>query len=313
MSNILLADIGGTNSRFAVVGPDGRPDRFEELRNDNFGSMADVLAHYLDKTGIKPQAMVGGFAGPILNDSVKLTNRGWDFRMSELKQRFDFQAVRAMNDFEAAAWSLLRLAPDDIQPIGSVSPKAEGARVILGPGTGLGAAALIDVGGGPVVVTGEGGNISFGPAHDDEEAIFARIRQKLGFVSAEWVLSGRGLERLYVAINVGIEPKPAREITPLAKRGDEAARKAIAMFVRLLGRYAGDLALLFKATGGVYITGGVARRIAPLLDAATFRSGFETHPPYEKFLAGVPTTLITYDQPGLLGCAVVAGTLTLKG
>jgi glucokinase len=307
MREILLADIGGTNSRFAVLGADGRPDRFTEMRNDDLPSMEAAFARYLDTTGTKPTAAVCGFAGPILNGSVRLTNRGWTFNLGDLASRFGFSSIQGMNDFEAAAWCLLRLVPDDIHRLGPGTAEAAGTRVILGPGTGLGAAALVQTRGGPHVVAGEGGNVSFGPANDEEEAIFARVRQAMGgAVSAERVISGRGLERLYVAMYVGIAPLPAREIVPLAKRGDAAALGAVSMFVRLLARYAGDLALLFKATGGVFITGGVARRVAPLLDVAAFRNAFEAHPPYEEFLAQVPTTLITHDQPGLLGCAVAA-------
>lgn len=306
MRDVLLADIGGTNSRFAMVGADGRPERLAEMRNDDFADMGSVFARYIESEGVTPGAAVCGFAGPIIDGGVKLTNRGWAFRMDDLKARFGLRSITALNDFEAAAWSLLRLAPDDLHPLGAASPQPHGTRVVLGPGTGLGAATLVEQAGRFVVVAGEGGNVSFGPAHDDEEAIFARLRQSLGFVSAERVISGRGLERLHAAMHVGAASLRARDIVPLAQRGDAAARETVAMFLRLLARYAGDLALLFKATGGVYLTGGVARRIGPLFDPAAFRRAFEEHPPYENFLAAVPTALITYDQPGLLGCAVLA-------
>ena len=138
LSEILLADIGGTNSRFAMLGADGRPDRFAEMRNDDLPSMEAAFARYLDTTGAKPTAAVCGFAGPILNGSVRLTNRGWTFNLADLQSRFGFSHIQGMNDFEAAAWCLLRLTPDDIHPLGTGAADATGTRVILGPGTGLG-------------------------------------------------------------------------------------------------------------------------------------------------------------------------------
>jgi glucokinase len=182
----------------------------------------------------------------------------------------------------------------------------QGTRVVFGPGTGLGVAALVPTEHGWCAVATEGGHVAFGAASNEEEPIFARLRSECGAVSAESVLSGPGLERLHRALHGGREKSTTEAIVKYAKDGDEAEAATVSLFVKLLGRFAGDLALMFKAFGGVYVAGGVAQRIGPTLDAHVFRSAFEAHPPYQKLLRPIPTTLITLEEPGLLGCAVVA-------
>jgi glucokinase len=309
MRQVLIADIGATNSRIAMVGADGRPTGMKKCRGDEVASLEAAIARYLEETGDRPEAGVLAIAAPVEGDTVTMTNRAWHFRVSDIARRFGWRTVRAINDFEAVAWSLPRLAAADMRPLGAAKPQARGVRVVFGPGTGLGVAALIPGAGGDIAVPTEGGHASFGPASDEEEEIFARLREETGYVSAEAVLSGPGLERLHRAIHGRAHALTAPAITQGAHDGDAAARKTIATFVRLFGRFAGDLALIFRATGGVYAGGGVARRIGEFFHASAFRAAFENHPPYADLLKTVPTTLITLDEPGLLGCAAVAETL----
>lgn len=176
---------------------------------------------------------------------------------------------------------------------------------MLGPGTGLGIAALIPVGDGWQAVPTEGGHVSFGAGSPDEEPIFARLH-KDGPVSAEMVISGSGLPRLHGAVNPGTAPLASAEIVARALAGDPAAASTIKLFVRLLGRFAGDVALTFKAMGGVYIAGGVTGKLGALLEEDIFRKAFEAHPPYGDLLRAVPTYLVTVAHPGLIGCAACA-------
>jgi glucokinase len=137
--------------------------------------------------------------------------------------------------------------------------------------------------------------------------VFRRLHEDGLRVSAETLLSGPGLTRLHGALHPGsLRLKPEMIMTQ-ARAGSRDARATISMFVRLLGRFAGDTALTFKATGGVYITGGVALGLGALFDERVFRAAFEAHPPYDKLLAAIPSALITYQEPGLLGCAAIAG------
>jgi len=167
-------------------------------------------------------------------------------------------------------------------------------------------AALLPANGRWHVLASEGGHASFGPQEADEVEVFARLREECGAVSAEAVLSGPGLVRLARAL----DPRAARHEPETLVAGalarEPAAQAGARLFVRLLGRFAGGLALTFKALGGVYIAGGVAYGLGPLLDEPQFRSAFEAHPPHTSLLKTIPTFLITCEQPGLIGCAAVS-------
>jgi glucokinase len=304
---ILLADIGGTNSRFAITGPAGRPEQIVIIDNNSADSLETAIERYLALTGARPSAAVLAIAGPTDGgEEVSLTNRSWRFRRSELAQRFGFTTLRVLNDFEAIAWALLRLDAGDVRSLGRPLPPRDGLKVVLGPGTGLGVAALVPAAGHWHVVPSEGGHVSFGPQAADEIDMFVRLQSDHGRVSAETILSGPGLLRLLRAIDPQTACQAPEAVVAAALALDPAAQMAARLFVRLLGRFAGGLALTFKAVGGVYIAGGVASRLGLLLDEQLFRTAFEAHPPYEKLLAAIPTLLMSRTEPGLLGCAALA-------
>jgi glucokinase len=321
MSQTLLADIGGSKSRFALANSAGRPERILVIENDTAANLEAAVARYLDETGARPDAATLAVAGPIDGEEVALTNRAWRFRRGELARRFGFSALRVVNDFEAIAWALPSLGAAETRPLGSPTPshpspasggglgRGHGVKLVLGPGTGLGVAALIPVGGRWHVVASEGGHACFGPQEPDEVDVFARLRQDCGSVSAERVLSGPGLLRLACALDPEIAYRASETIVAGALAREPSALAATRMFVRLLGRFAGSLALTFKAQGGVYITGGVASGLGPLIDEPQFRRAFEAHPPYETLLKGIPTLLVTCDEPGLIGCAALSQTM----
>ena len=159
------------------------------------------------------------------------------------------------------------------------------------------------------MIASEGGHASFGPQAADEVDVFARLRDECGTVSAETVLSGPGLARLARALDPQVGCHASETIVANALAREPSAQAATRLFVRLLGRFAGGLALTFKALGGVYITGGVASGLGPLLDEPQFRLAFEAHPPYEALLQAIPTLLVTCKEPGLIGCAALAQTM----
>jgi glucokinase len=227
-------------------------------------------------------------------------------RLPDLSARFGLSPIHAVNDFEALAWALPSLRRSDLQPVGEDREFPAGVKIVVGPGTGLGVAALVPTGNGYHVIASEAGHSSFGPAYPDEEAIFHRLAEKGAPLSAEAVLSGSGLAALHAALHPDTLKVKSEMIVRQARAGDRAARATIAMFVRLLGRFAGDMALTFRATGGVYIAGGVATGLGPLFDARLFRTAFERHPPYEALLKSIPTALIICEEPGLIGCVAVA-------
>jgi glucokinase len=311
---ILLADIGGTHTRFAFAGSDGRPARIKIIDNDNFTDLETPIARYLEQTNTRPRAAVLAVAAPIDGgDEIAMTNRAWHFRRSTLAQRFGLAALRIVNDFEAIAWALPRLTTADASPLGSLAAPAAGIKVALGPGTGLGVAALMPVNRRLVVVASEGGHASFGPQDEDEYGVFRRLLHAHGSVSAETILSGPGLVRLVRAVDPHTPYAAPEAVVAAALDAEASAAAATTLFVRLLGRLAGGLALTFKSFGGVYIAGGVASRFGPLLEERIFRAAFEAHPPYEKILAGVATMLMSRTEPGLLGCCALAEELEGSG
>jgi glucokinase len=309
MSHTLLADIGGSTSRFAYANSGGRPESIVAFASDTVTGIDAAISHYLEGIDVRLDAAVLAVAGPIAGDEISLTNRttsGWRFRLGDLSQRFGLSPVHALNDFEALAWALPRLGPADLRQIGP-SGGREGVKVVLGPGTGLGVAGLVPTGNGWQVVPSEGGHSAFGPAAADEVPVFSRIMAECGGpVSAEMVLSGPGLMRLHRALHAVGGPMSSEQIVAQAQVGDTAARATTDLFVRLLGRFAGDVALMFKATGGVYLSGGVAAGLGSLLDASIFRAAFEAHPPHQRWIASISTAQITCREPGLVGCAAVA-------
>lgn len=306
MSDILIADIGGTTSRAAFASLGGRPEGIVTIANDSIDGPEGVLARMLDGATRRPRAAVLALAAPVSGDEIALTNRNWCVRLPDLSARFGISPIHALNDFEALAWALPSLTDGDLQPLGEAREFPHGVKLVVGPGTGLGVAALVPVGDGFHVIASEAGHTSFGPAYADEEIVFRRLAEKRAPLSAECVLSGAGLTNLHEAMHPGTLKVKSEMIVRQARAGDREARASIAMFVRLLGRFAGDMALTFRATGGVYVAGGVATGLGPLFDARLFRAAFERHPPYEAMLKAMPTALITCAEPGLIGCVAVA-------
>jgi glucokinase len=159
------------------------------------------------------------------------------------------------------------------------------------------------------VLASEGGHASFGPHTLDELEIFAALLHEHGSISAETILSGPGLPRLLRAVDPRSQASTPEAVVANALAGDGAALATTQLFVRLLGRFAGGLALTFKAVGGVYVAGGVASRLGELFDVQAFRAAFDAHPPYQALLASIPIWMMTRSEPGLLGCAVLADEL----
>jgi len=310
MSSVLLADIGGSASRFAVCASGGRPEHVAIIDNESVSGAEAAIRRYLDDTGLAPQAAVLAVAGPVAGREIKLTNRDWRFSCDQIAEQFGFSAVHPINDFEALAHALVMLRPDEVRALGQPWAPRPGPRAVLGPGTGLGVAALVPHGKDWLALASEGGHASFGPAAEDERAVFQRIAhgREFGgeFITAETVISGPGLERLYRALNPLSIPLEAPTIVDEARAGATDARAAVDLFVRLLGRFAGDVALTLKATGGVFIAGGVALKLGRLFDETIFRAAFEHHPPYQDLLAAIPTSLVICHEPGLIGCAALA-------
>jgi glucokinase len=310
---ILLGDIGGTNSRFALARlGETKPHTARRYENRRFQTFRDAIETYIADVGEHPAAGVTAIAGPIAGDVVGPTNLiRWRFRPPELAAELGFSKLEVINDFEAVAHSLPFLAKDELVAIGGVTEGVRGGNIaVLGPGTGLGVGALIKVGQNWAAVPSEGGHAEIGAPIGRWARAHEIIRAHVGRVSGEHVLSGPGLERIDAALRE-LQDIPERLTAPeigarAAAGSDKIAAETVQLFFDYLARFSGDVALMFAARGGIYLYGGVVQKLSTLMDATRFRTAFEAKSPHERFLRGIPIHLITNPAPALTGCAAVA-------
>jgi glucokinase len=302
----ILADIGGTNARFALL-RDGRITARRRVRVADFPSLEAALAAYLSGLrGTPPVRMAVAAAGPISSNAVSLTNSPWRISAGVLRGRFRLREVMLVNDFAAVAWAVPHLTAAHTVAIGGGRAVRGAPVAILGPGTGLGVAGLIPGSGGPHVLVTEGGHVTMAPADARESAILAHLRTRFGHVSAERVLSGDGLVNLAQAIAAlegqAAEGHTAAEITERALAGaSPACGAALATFCAMLGTMAGNLALTMGARGGVYIAGGIVPRFVGYLAASAFRARFEGKGRLSGYLSTIPTRVIVYEDLAFIG------------
>ncbi|XVQ08844.1 glucokinase [Spirillospora sp. CA-255316] len=318
----LIADVGGTNARFALVeGPGEPPARIRALHTRDHAGLAEAAAAYLAGLGVRPGAGCLAVAGPVAGGRIRLTNAGWaSDSIERIRAHLDLPRLEVINDFAALALSLPHLSPEhDLRPIGVAAPPAADGTAplaVLGPGTGMGVAGLVPAPaqGAPtrwIPLPGEGGHVDLPAATDREIELMRLLRAELGAGNAEYLLSGDGLTRIHrlLAVIHGIKatPQTPAQICATAaesERGDDALRaEAVEVFCGLLGSFAGNVALTLGARGGVYLGGGILPRIAGTLASSGFRRRFEGKPPVEDFLRSIPTALIVHPHPALLGAA----------
>ena len=303
----LVADIGGTNARIALV-YDGRYGAIHKYAVAQFPTPADAIKAFLAKAKLSdpPQKAVLAVAGPVEAGRAHLTNVGWYFDTAELAQELGISQVRLVNDFAAVATSLPLFTGADLYPVGGGAAVTGWPSVVLGPGTGLGVAAFVPTNGGTVLAT-EGGHASLSAGDRREAEILAFLRDRFQHVSAERVLSGPGLGALYEALQFidGWEPAPplgADEITARALGGQCAASIAtLKTFCAMLGGFAGNVALTIGARGGIYIVGGILPRFPEFLAKSEFRERFEAKGRFRDWLANVPTFVVIHADPAFPG------------
>ncbi len=306
---VLIGDIGGTNARFAVVEAAGQPiRRLEPVRIAEYASLEDALGQIGKALPVPPVSMTLAIAAPLIGDRVRLTNGDWIIDPAKLIRVFRLARVILMNDFAAQALAVLALDPSQMQAAGGGAVTEKAPKVVIGPGTGLGIAFLVNVARRWAIVPGEGGHIDIGPRTDRETAIWPHLDKERDRMSAENALSGRGLENLFRAIcradGIGHKRADASEISKWAADGSDAqAAEAVELFLRLLARIAGDMALLTLARGGVYIGGGIGARFADRIATKMFRHEFENKSPHDAIMKSIPVFVITRSTGALDGLA----------
>ncbi len=314
MTTGLVADIGGTHARFALVSgndarimgrrPAYRAETVYECRG--LRGVHELLDQFRERAGgALPKSACIAVAGPINGDVVNLTNLDWHFSIDALRDQYGFDRLEVVNDLQATASALPDLLEADLMLVKAGEAHEFGPRAVVGVGTGLGVSAAVHDGDRWVTVASEGGHVAIGPADDYEARLLAAIGNS-GAVSAETVLSGAGLARLYEAV-AGLGGGAGRTVAPeyvtaaATADSDPVAAETVRVFTRFLGRFAGNTGLSFCATGGIYLSGQLLRAMAPTLASRHFNERFATGGPMEELLADIPVHLITASQPGLIG------------
>jgi glucokinase len=310
----LLADIGGTNARFAWQAGAGSPIQdIATLPCARYATLEDALQDALQRLG-RPAPRQGAIAiaNPVLGDLVRMTNHHWSFSISALRSRFGFERLKVLNDFSALALALPTLSPQELRPLGSGTAQPDAAVGLIGPGTGLGVSGLLPDGhGGFVALEGEGGHVTLAGCTPREQQVLAQLARRHGHASAERAVSGQGLVDVLAALAALDQPGDAApaltaaDITAAALAGSDArCVEALNLFCAFLGTAAGNLALTLGARGGVYIGGGIVPRLGRFIDASPLRERFEAKGRFRRYLAAIPVFVIEARQsPALRGAA----------
>lgn len=298
-TEFLLADVGGTGTRLRVAGTSA-PSPVREYTNSQYRSFADIVADYCAALGRVPNNCAIAAAGPVRQGQVQMTNLNWTLAEGELRATFKFARVVLVNDFAALAWATGALAGSELHVLSAVAPAMTGNRVVLGPGTGLGVAALLDAGASSWrAVTGEGGHVTLPACTAEERQLTAAVAAEFGHCSAERLLSGPGLSALTAGLGYGAAT-PAG-VSAWAHAGDERGVHVVKVFAELLATVAADLALTFDASGGVYLAGGILPKLGATFPAAIFLQRFLDKGRMGEQLVNIPVAIITCRNPALRG------------
>ncbi|WP_028631479.1 glucokinase [Pseudomonas parafulva] len=311
MKDLLVGDIGGTNARFALW----RDNQLHEVRvfaTEDYTSPEQAIETYLEGLGIPRGGLAAAclaVAGPVNGDEFRFTNNHWRLSRSAFCQRLQVGQLLLINDFTAMALGMTRLRDGEFHEVCAGQADPSRPALVIGPGTGLGVGSLLRLGERRWhALPGEGGHVDLPVGNAREAAIHQHIHGQIGHVSAETVLSGGGLVRLYQAMCAldGDTPKhqtPAH-ITDAALGGEPRARAVVEQFCRFLGRVAGNNVLTLGARGGVYIVGGVVPRFAELFLHSGFAASFADKGCMSGYFPGIPVWLVTAEFSGLLGAGV---------
>ncbi|MCH5336723.1 MAG: glucokinase [Campylobacter sp.] len=307
----LLADIGGTNARFALENSKDKIENIEVLACKDYDSIVDAVRAYLGKVG-NPSIKFGAFAiaNPVVGDFVQMTNHHWAFSIETTKQALNLDVLILINDFTAQAYAITKMDSKDLVQIGGSHCENFTPKAVLGPGTGLGVSALIPKNDGNyIALASEGGHTSFSPFDDTEVMIWQYARKKFGHISAERFLSGSGLVLIHEALShkEGIKnPKTTPQmISEQALSGKfPLARLTLDIFCAMLGTFSANLALTLGARGGVYLCGGIIPRFIEYFKNSPFRARFEDKGRFYAYLAAIPVYVVLAKYPGISGAAI---------
>lgn len=308
MTATFIADIGGTNIRLAQY-VDGQLICIEKFLCADYPSIADAIAaYYRLHPQQKFESACLAIACPVEGDWVKMTNHSWAFSQQALREQLGLQQLWVINDFTSVAHSLALLGKEQKCQIGPGQAREQANIAVFGPGTGLGVKHLTHTPRGWQALDGEGGHVDFAPVDSTDLVLWQYLVRHQGRASAEELMSGPGLVNIYRAL-AEYREQPAllsdpAAITKAALAGQCTLCEAtLAQFCRVLGSFAGNLALNLGAFGGVYIGGGIVPRFIDYLQRSDFRQRFEQKGRFTDYVTSIPTFVITEPDHGLLGAA----------
>jgi glucokinase len=308
----LIADIGGTNIRIAQADAqsESKFTNIETYRCAEFDSLADVIAKYINTKQISDCSINAclAIACPTDNDIISMTNLPWEFSQQALIKALNLNSLTMINDYTAIAMAIPLLNDKQKVKIGGGETVDGKPIAVCGPGTGLGVAHLVPIDSQWHCFSGEGGHVDFAAVDELDVEILQYLQKIKKRVSYEQLLSGYGLEQIYQAvcfINGQSELKlSAAEISQQAvSESCSLCQQTLAQFCKILGSFAGNLALTLNCQGGVYIAGGIAPRFIEFIKNSDFRMRFEAKGRLSNIPIQSPTYIITEEQPGLLGAA----------
>jgi glucokinase len=308
VATIFIADVGGTNIRLAQK-RDGKLVEIQKYLCNDFDNIDSAIEHYLQQfPDLVFSAGCIAIACPVPGDWVKMTNHSWQFSIQKLKNSLQLDWLAVINDFDSVAHSLPVLDENQKVQIGGGEPNVRGNIAVFGPGTGLGVSHLTYTQQGWQSLDGEGGHVDFAPVDEQDLIIWHFLKDKYGHASAEEVMSGRGVVQIYQALaqsqNQAVLYSDAAEITSRALNKSCALCQAtLEQFCKIMGSFAGNLALNLATTGGVYVGGGIAPRFIDYLKQSDFRARFEAKGRFRDYVAPIPIYIITEPDHGLIGAA----------
>jgi glucokinase len=307
----LLADIGGTNARFALGYASGRIDQIAVLASNEYENIVDAVHAYLTRCpAVHLVHAVIAIANPVSGDYVKMTNHPWQFSIEAARRALKFDTLLVVNDFAALAMAVPALKPKDLEKVGGGTARSGEVIGLVGAGTGLGVAGLIRAGGHWLTLESEGGHVAFSPSDERELAVLQYCWKRYDHVSAERLVSGPGIELIYQALAAQqAMPLQSLDTAAIVARGlngtDQLCRETIDCFCGMLGTVAANVAVTLCARGGIYIGGGVVPHLGNYFASSPFRERFENTGRLRPFNAQIATMVITATNPAFLGAVAI--------
>jgi glucokinase len=309
----LLADIGGTNARFALETAPQQFSAITVLACNAYPGLKEAIAVYLASPEVQGlcnapiRHAAVAIANPVDGDEVRMTNHHWNFSIEGLRKELGLQTFLVVNDFTALAMALPHLSSSQKIKIGGGNPQAGHAIGLVGAGTGLGVSGIIPFGEHWIPLRSEGGHVTFSPSDETEIEILRFCWREYKHVSAERLVSGMGLELIYRALSKDAgDALDAVEISRRAGQGDcPICARTIEVFCAILGNVAGNVAVTLGAMGGMYIGGGIVPRLGQLFMQSQFRERFEAKGRFSQYLSQIPTYLITAEYPAFSGVSAI--------